>query len=182
MVRPAVSNDPVAVYGIPTTIAARAAARSSSGADMVSIHATSAPPAARPRDLLGERVERFVVGERAERGEQLAGRPDRAGDDDWAGRGVGDFPRELGGAPVELEDAILRVVQLQPMAVPAERVRQDEVGTGVDERPVQLLDALGMVHVPKLGRLPGLETHQEVVRARRAVGEHHPARRQQVFE
>ena len=48
IVRPAVSNDMVHTYGMPTRIAASAAARASSGADMVSIHATSAPPAFKP--------------------------------------------------------------------------------------------------------------------------------------
>ena len=45
IVRPAVSNEHVATYGTPTAIAAPAAARTSSTADIVSIHATSAPPA-----------------------------------------------------------------------------------------------------------------------------------------
>src|SRR6476661_997588 len=45
IVRPAVSNEHVATYGTPTAMAALAAARTSSGADIVSIHATSAPPA-----------------------------------------------------------------------------------------------------------------------------------------
>ena len=48
IVRPAVSNDIVATYGMPTFIAAIAAARTSSGADIVSIQATSAPPSFRP--------------------------------------------------------------------------------------------------------------------------------------
>ena len=46
IVRPAVSKEQVATYGRPTSMAAAAAARISSGADIVSIHATSAPPAA----------------------------------------------------------------------------------------------------------------------------------------
>src|SRR3954452_24033086 len=48
MVRPAVSNEQVATYGTPTPIAAVDAARTSSTADIVSIHATSTPPATRP--------------------------------------------------------------------------------------------------------------------------------------
>ena len=48
IVRPAVSNDMVHTYGTPTRIAASAAALASSGADIVSIHATSAPPAFKP--------------------------------------------------------------------------------------------------------------------------------------
>ncbi len=48
IVRPAVSNEQVAVYGIPAAMDAVAAARTSSGADIVSIQMTSAPPAASP--------------------------------------------------------------------------------------------------------------------------------------
>ena len=48
IVRPAVSNDAVTVYGIPTAIAASAAARISCAADFVSIQAMSAPPARNP--------------------------------------------------------------------------------------------------------------------------------------
>ena len=48
IVRPAVSKLAVIVHGMPHLAAASAAARISSGADMVSIHATSAPPSCRP--------------------------------------------------------------------------------------------------------------------------------------
>ena len=141
MVRPAVSNDPVAVYEIPTAIAAPGPWPQLFGRR----HGLDPRDVGTARrqavDLLGERLERFVVGERAERGEQLAGRPDRAGDDDCAGAASATSRASSAACSVELEDAIVRVVQLQAMAVPAERVREDEVGTGVDESPVQLLDA-----------------------------------------
>ena len=182
MVRPAVSNDPVAVYGIPTAIA-----RARGGAELLGRRHGLDPrdvgaPGRQAGDLLGEHFECVVVGECAERGEQLAGRPDRARDDHRARRGVGNLTRELGGPLVELEDAILGAVQLQAVAVAAERVRQDDVGAGVDEGAVQLLDALGMLDVPELGRLPRLEPHLEVVRTGGTVGEHHPSRRQECFE
>src|SRR5712671_5537706 len=48
IVRPAVSNEQVITYGTPTAVAASAAAFTSSGDDIVSIHATSAPPSRNP--------------------------------------------------------------------------------------------------------------------------------------
>ena len=48
IVRPAVSKLAVSVNGMPTFAAARAAARISSSADMVSIQTTSAPPSFSP--------------------------------------------------------------------------------------------------------------------------------------
>ena len=49
IVRPAVSNEQVTVYGMPSAMAASAAAWNSSMADIVSIQITSAPPSLRPR-------------------------------------------------------------------------------------------------------------------------------------
>ena len=182
MVRPAVSNEPGGrvrhpdrdrgARGGPELLGRR------HGLDPRDVGAAGREPG----DLLGERVDCFVGGERAERREQLARRPDGAGHHDGARCGVGDLTRELGGPLVELEHAVLGAVQFQAVAVAAERVRQDDVGARVDERPVQLLDALGMLRVPELGRLPRLEAHPEVVRAGRAVGEQHPAGCQQCFE
>ena len=79
IVRPAVSNEAVTVYGSPTSIAARAAARISWAADLVSIHATSAPPARRPSISSVNASIAPVDGHRPERLEQLTGgaRPTR---------------------------------------------------------------------------------------------------------
>ena len=69
---------------MPTAIAAARAARISSGADIVSIHATSAPPAARPEICSVNDCDASLVGKCAERREELAGRPDGARHDDGA--------------------------------------------------------------------------------------------------
>ena len=111
--RPAVSNDPVAVYGHPDRDRG-----TRGGADLLGRRHGLDPHdvgAARPQpgDLLGEHVDRVVFGECAERREELAGRPDRTGDDDRTGRGVGDLARELGRPLVQLEHAVFGVVQLQ---------------------------------------------------------------------
>ena len=55
----------------------------------------------------------------------------------------------------------------------AERVGEDDVGARVDEPAVQVLHPVGMVDVPELGRLTGVEAHPEVVGAGGAVGEQH---------
>ena len=180
--RPAVSNDPVAVYGMPTAIAARAAARISSGADIVSIHATSAPPATRPRICsVNTSTASSSVSAPSGANSSPVGPTDPA---TTTGRGAASATSRASSAArlVELEHAVLGVVQLQPVPVAAERVREDDVGARVDERPVQLLHPFGMVDVPELGRLARLEAHLEVVRAGRAVGEQHPARCQECFE
>lgn len=103
--------------GRPTLVAASAAARISSGEDMVSIQAISAA-GLQALDLLGEGGDGIVIGHRAERHEQFARRADGAGDDHRARRLVGDRAGNLGCLPVEVEDAVLRMVQLQAMARP----------------------------------------------------------------
>ena len=133
IVRPAVSNEHVAVYGMPTSIAAVAAARTSSGADIVSIHATSAPPATRPSICSRNAATAASWVSAAERREQLPGRTDRAGDDDRAVRRVGHRPGDRRRRLGQLEHPVLGAVQRQPVAVAAERVGEDDVGAGVDE-------------------------------------------------
>ena len=53
-------------------------------------------------DLLGESLDRLVIGHGAERHEQFAGRADGAGDDHLAAGLVGNAARDLGGSLVEL--------------------------------------------------------------------------------
>ena len=122
-------------------------------------------------DLLGEGVDRLVIGHRAERHEQLAGRADRARDDHLAAGLVGDAARDLGGALVQLVHAILRIVQLQPLARAAEGIGEDDVGAGIDEILVQRRDLFRGRLVPQFRRLAGFQPHVEQVGAGRAVGQ-----------
>ena len=62
-------------------------------------------------------------------------------------------------------------VQVRTMSAPA-----------VDERAMQLDDALRRLEQPLLGRETGLHAHRLVVRPRRAVGDQHAALGQQVCE
>ena len=93
-------------------------------------------------DLLGKGIDRLVVGERAERHQQFAGRSDRAGDDHLAAGFVGDAAGDFGGPLVELMHPVLRMMQLQPMAGAAEGVGEDDVGAGIDEALMQRRDRL----------------------------------------
>ena len=171
IVRPAVSNEPVTVYGRPTSIAARAAARISSGADFVSIQATSTPPAMSP-STCSRNASKASSSEILPSGlEQLAGRADRSGDEHGSVGGRGDGTGQLGGLLGDLGGAVAVAVQVQPVAVAAERVGEDDVGAGVDERLVQFGHLVRLLEVPELGRLARPEAHPEVVGAGGAVGQ-----------
>ena len=75
--------------------------------------------------MLAEHVDRLVVVERAERGDDLAAGSDVARDQ----RPIAGRPRfvaeEGRGGAVELVDAVLQAVQPEPEPVAAERVGQD---------------------------------------------------------
>ncbi len=174
IVRPAVSNEQVATYGHTDR----------DGGVRRRLHLLRRRHRLDPRDvgptrdqrldLLTERLERVGLGEIAERFEQRSPsarptpprrrgapppRPPRRRARRPAGRARGPGPR----APCSVE----------AVPVAAERVGEDDVGAGVDEPPVQVLHPVGVVDVPELGRLTGVEAHREVVRAGGAVGEQH---------
>ena len=141
-------------------IAASAAARTSSGADIVSIHATSAPPAT-SASISSRKVSSASASVRlAERLEERAGRADRAGDDHRPLGGLGDLAGELGGRRASSPTRASAPWSASRWRLHAEGVRQDDVGAGVDEAAVQVLHPLGMVDVPELGRLAGVEAHR----------------------
>ena len=71
-----------ATTGRPVVTAPWTAASTSSAADMVSIHSTSTPPAARAWACSAKAAVGLVHGQGAQRHDQLAGRPDRAADHD----------------------------------------------------------------------------------------------------
>ncbi len=62
-------------------------------------------------------------------------------------------------------------MKLQPVARPAEGVRQDDVRPGVDEGALQIADAPRMIGIPQLGGISRLQPAFEQIAARRAVGE-----------
>ena len=105
-------------------------------------------------DLFAEGVDGVLIGQRAERDQQFAGRADGTGDDDLAAGLVGHRAGDFGGALVELMNAVLRMVQLQPMARAAEGIGQDDVGAGIDEVLVQRGDLFGRRSFQSSGASP----------------------------
>ena len=156
---------------MPALAAARAAARISSAADMVSIQATSAPPSLRPSICSTKILDRLVLGQGTQWGEDVAGRTDRAGDDDPPPRPVGDGAGVSRRHRIELTDARLEAVQREAPAVRPETVGQDDVRAGVDEGLVEGADLVGMGLVPQLRRVAGGQAHGEQIGAGRAVCE-----------
>ena len=99
IVLPAVSKLAVSVNGMPTrSAAARRGAhllQRRHGLDPDDVGAALL----QPLDLLDEDVDRLVLGERPERRQEVAGRPDRAGDDHRPAGGIGDRACILGRKP-----------------------------------------------------------------------------------
>ncbi len=68
-------------------------------------------------------------------------------------------------------NAVLGVMQLQPVAGAAEGIGEDDVGAGIDEVLVQLRDVLGPGFVPEFRRFTRFQAHGEKRGAGRAVGD-----------
>ena len=133
-------------------------------------------------DLLDEDLDRLVLGQRAERCEEVAGRPDRAGNHHRPPGGIGDGAGVLRGEAVQLAGAILEIVQHQPAAIGAEGIGEDDVGAGIDEALVERTDRVAVRLVPQLRRIARGEAHVEQVRARRPVSEEDWTRGKKRFE
>ncbi len=103
----------------------------------------------------------------------LAGRPDRGGDDDRAAGRVRDLARQRHAGGVDLAHPALGAVQLQPAGIAAERVGQEDVAARLDRAAVEAADVVRLVEVPELGRLARGEAHVEEVGAGGAIG-HQP--------
>ena len=124
-------------------------------------------------DLLDEDLDRFVLGEWAERGEEVAGRPDRAGHHHRPPGGIGDGAGVFSGEAVQLAGAVLEIVQHQPAAIGAEGIGENDVGPGVDKTLVESADRVAMGLVPQLRQIAGGEAHVEQIRPRSPVGKEH---------
>ena len=72
------------------------------------------------------------------------------GDEHGAPGGVSHGAGILRSGAVQLDDAILKVVQLKPIAGAAEGVGQDDVGASFDVGAMHILHAFGMGDVPLL--------------------------------
>ena len=170
-VRPAVSKLAVKVVRIPTATAALAAARISSGADMVSIPDEIGAALRESFDLFDEDGGRVLFADRPKRREKVARGADGAGHDHRSTCRVGDGPRVGGRQPVELANPAIEPVQHETTTVRPERVGQNDVGAGIDEVPMQPTDTVRVGLVPQFGRLARQQAHGKEIRSGRAIGE-----------
>ena len=74
-----------------------------------------------------------IMGKRADRLENLAGGANRAADIDGAAGGIGFGAGILGGSHVDFAHPVLRIVQLQAVAVAAKGIGENDIGARVDE-------------------------------------------------
>ena len=121
--------------------------------------------------LLLERADRVVALERAERRHDQARRADVPRHQRIAPGGIHLGAQEDRGGPVELGDAVLEVVQREPVAVRAERVGEHDPRTRVEVAAVDAPDDVGVREVPDLGRVAELEPGREQLGPHRAIGE-----------
>ena len=144
IVRPAVSKLIVPHQGAPVRAMPSAAARNSSGAEIVSTQSTSAPPASRPRACSSNisAASSIVSGPSGAMISPVGpiepatttGRPAASA----ASRAISAAMRLSSMHPV------LGVVQLQPAGVAAEAVGEEEVAAGADRAVVEGADLAGL--------------------------------------
>ena len=170
------------MYGIPAAMAAVAAARTSSGADIVSIQMTSAPPAASP-SICSRKTATASSWVSAPSGSNRSpvGPTEPA---TTTGRSAASAtPRAMAAAALASSatrcSARWRANRLRLHPNVLVRMMSAPAST---KRWCRLATRAGMVDVPELRRLTGLEPHLEVVRARRPVGEEHRSGTEQVGE
>ena len=130
-------------------------------------------------DLLDEDVARFVLAQWSERGDEVAGRPDRSGDDHAPPGPVGHFASDLGDEATEFARAFAETMQRETPAIGAEAIGQDDVRPSLDKGSMQRLEPDRGVGVPKLGTVAGGQSHREQIGAGGAVRQQRPAFGQQ---
>ena len=182
MVRPWVSKVMVATTGRPVRAAPATAASSSSTAEIGLDPQHVAAAIRQSLRLLGERRLAGLPAQGPDRGEDLAGRPHRARDQDRPAGVVGDRPGKARRGAVQGADLRLRAMQAEAETIGAEAVGQNEIRAGVDEALVHRAHALRLLQVPQLGRCAGLEAEREQAGAHGAVGDHHGLAREQGAE
>ena len=119
--------------------------------------------------LLPVGLERVLRLDPAVRSQPHAQRPHRTGDEPGAGV-TGEGRRRA----VELGRPRGEAVRAQPEPVPPERVREDDVGAGVDERAMDLEDPLRVVDVQQFEARADRLALLDQRRAHAAVGQERP--------
>jgi hypothetical protein len=104
-----------------------------------------------PRRLLGEDLDQLGEGDPAQGrvvgGRQVAGRPDRAGDEAVL---AGGAARDLGRLAVDLERVLAEAPLLELQARTLEGVGLDHLGAGLEHRGMDPLDHVGAVQHQRL--------------------------------
>ena len=159
-----------------------AAARISSAADIVSIQQTSAPPAFSPRACSAKAAtaSSSVIAPSGTKSSPVGPIEPAT----TTGRPAASATARASSAPALLisKTRSFGLVQLQPRRVGAERVGEDDVGAGLDERAVEAGDRLRPLDVPEVRRIAGGEPRREEVGAGRAVGEEHAVGGEKLLE
>ena len=83
---------------------------------------------------------------------------------------------------IDLDDTVVEFVQLKTEARATERVRQNDVGAGVDVGLVESVHCLGVIEVEALGRVAGLKAGGHHLGASGAVDQEHAAFCEQLGE
>ena len=128
------------------------------------------------RGLLAKDIDRVVVFQRPERGDDFATGPDITGHQGCPTRRVDLRPGQDGGGPVELIHPGLVAVHAQAQPVAAERVGHDDLRSGIQVAPVDAPHDVRVAKVPELRWVTELEPGGEEHRAHRAVRHDRSAR------
>jgi hypothetical protein len=126
-------------------------------------------------DLLAERRASLVGRDRSERGQRLAERPDRSGQEDGLATLLTRLAGDLDRPEVDVADLILEPVLGQLEAVGAEGVGLDQLGAGADVLTVDALDDAGLGEVELVEAALVGDAARVDHRAHAAVGEDGPA-------
>ena len=110
------------------------------------------------------------LGQGAQRFEQLTGRPDAPCDRHRAIGQVCSPSRHRDAGLVQLGDTVAELVEIETEPVAAEGVGEDDVGAGLDEPAMDLLDEVTLFHVEQLGAASALEAEREERGSHRPIG------------
>ena len=104
--------------------------------------------------LLSKDISSVGRVERTKRREEFAGRTHRACDENPSLNLVDNVTGMTSSLAIDLDDTVVEFVQLETEARATERVRQDDVGAGVDVGLVESVDGLGVIEIEALGASP----------------------------
>ena len=120
--------------------------------------------------LFYEHLDAALVGEGAQRFEELSCGPDAPCDRHRAVGQVCSPSRHRDTGPVQLGHTVAELVEVETEPVSSERVGEDDVGAGLDEPAMDLLHEVALLDVEQLGAASALEAKREERGPHRPVG------------